>query len=190
MSADFSNARQGPVVGEDFGIGHVIGFFWAGTVMWALLAYYFDNIIQGEFGTARPYLFFLQSCGIGGGSTSAGGDPAKVRASETAERADDNVGIKISHVVKRWSTPEGVKVAVDDLNLDVAKGAITVLLGHNGAGKTTAMNIMCGMYPPSAGTVLINGHDVTTNIDAARESLGLCPQFDIIWNKLTVKQHL
>ena len=182
IGATFGNAGHGPAIDEDFGIGHIIGFFWVGIVLWSLLAYYCDNVIQGEFGTAKPFLFFL-----GCGDSSATSD-AQVDALDKVKTPDSNVGIQISRVYKKWKTPEGVKLAVDDLSLDVTKGAITVLLGHNGAGKTTAMNIMCGMYPPSAGSVLINGHNVSTNMESARESLGLCPQFDVIWKKLTARR--
>jgi len=181
QGATFQNAGRGPNQDEDFGIGHIIGMLWVGTIIWSLLAWYCDNVIQGEFGTAKGYLFFL-------GCSSP--DDAQIHESDTQVQFDNNVGIKIDKVVKTWMTPEGPKKAVDNLNLDVNKGEITVLLGHNGAGKTTAMSIMCGMYPPTSGSVLINGHNVSTNMDSARESLGLCPQFDIIWKKLSVRQHL
>ena len=181
QSASFGNSGRGPDENEDFGVGHIIGMLWAGTAIWTVLAWYCDNVIQGEFGTAKGYLFFL-----GCGKSSE----AQVHETSSLAKPENNVGIKISHVVKTWNTPEGPKKAVDDLNLDVNKGEITVLLGHNGAGKTTAMSIMCGMYPPTAGAVFINGHNVSTDMDQARESLGLCPQFDIIWKNLTVRQHL
>lgn len=67
---------------------------------------------------------------------------------------------------------------------------VTVLLGHNGAGKSTTMSIMVGLFPPSSGDVLINGHSVTNDLDAARSSLGLCPQFDVLFDTLTVEDHL
>lgn len=59
-----------------------------------------------------------------------------------------------------------------------------------GCGKTTTMNMLTGMFSPSSGTAYIDGHDVTTNIAEARNSLGLCPQHNILINDLTVKEHL
>ncbi len=47
--------------------------------------------------------------------------------------------------------------AVDNLSLDAYQGQITGLLGHNGAGKTTTMSMLVGLFPPTAGTALING---------------------------------
>ena len=67
---------------------------------------------------------------------------------------------------------------------------VTVLLGHNGAGKTTTMSMITGLFPPTSGTVYVDGHDILTDLSGARESLGLCPQFDILWKTLTVQEHL
>lgn len=49
---------------------------------------------------------------------------------------------------------------------------MTVLLGHNGAGKSTTMSMMVGLFPPTAGSVHINGYNVFTHLSAARRSLG------------------
>lgn len=84
----------------------------------------------------------------------------------------------------------GKKAAVRGLNLNMYENQITVLLGHNGAGKTTTMSMLTGMFPPTSGTALVNGYDVVTNISMVRDSLGFCPQYNIIFNELTVYEHL
>lgn len=84
----------------------------------------------------------------------------------------------------------GSKVAVDGLSLQMYKGQITALLGHNGAGKTTTMSILTGLFPPTSGSAHINGHSILTDMDAIRESLGLCPQHNVLFDRLTVKEHL
>ena len=70
------------------------------------------------------------------------------------------------------------------------KDQITVLLGHNGAGKTTTMSMLTGLLPPTSGTAFINGYDVTTDIDLVRRSLGICPQHNVLFDRLTVSEHL
>ena len=63
-------------------------------------------------------------------------------------------------------------------------------LGHNGAGKTTTMSMITGLYPPSSGTALVMGYDITENVSAAQSSLGICPQHDVLFDTLTVQEHL
>ena len=70
------------------------------------------------------------------------------------------------------------------------KDQITVLLGHNGAGKTTTMSMLTGLLPPTSGTAFINGFNVTTDIDLVRRSLGICPQHNVLFDRLTVHEHL
>lgn len=52
------------------------------------------------------------------------------------------------------------------------------------------MSMLTGMYPPSSGTAYIDGKDIRTEIDEARQSLGLCPQTNILFDELTVKEHI
>lgn len=68
----------------------------------------------------------------------------------------------------------GKKVAVDDVSLKMYEGQITVLLGHNGAGKTSLMSVLTGFYSPSGGTAIVNGYDIRTSMDGVRSSLGKC----------------
>lgn len=98
-----------------------------------------------------------------------------------------DAGIKIQHLRKEFSNK---KVAVRDLTLNMYKDQITVLLGHNGAGKTTTMSMLTGMFPPTTGTAIVGGSDIRTNIQGVRQSLGLCPQHNILFDELTVKEHL
>ncbi|NXL53580.1 ABCAD protein, partial [Podilymbus podiceps] len=80
--------------------------------------------------------------------------------------------------------------AVKDLSLTFPRGQITALLGPNGAGKTTVISLLTGLYPPSSGTVIINGKDIRTDLAAIRTELGVCPQYDVLFNILTVREHL
>ena len=77
-----------------------------------------------------------------------------------------------------------------DLSLNMYEGQITALLGHNGAGKTTTMSVLTGLFPPTSGTALINGLSVTKDMDLIRHNLGICPQHNVLFDKLTVSEHL
>ena len=83
-----------------------------------------------------------------------------------------------------------VKVAVADLSLGIPAGQCFGLLGENGAGKTTTCHVLLALYPPSAGQAFVNGWNVETEADAVHVSVGFCPQHDILWDDLSVEEHL
>ena len=64
------------------------------------------------------------------------------------------------------------------------------MLGHNGAGKSTTMSVLTGLIPPTRGTALVYGHDIRTDIDEIRKRLGICPQHNVLFNHLTVEEHM
>ena len=81
--------------------------------------------------------------------------------------------ISIAAVTKRYKS--GL-VALDSVDLDIARGEIFALLGPNGAGKTTLIGVVCGTVSMTSGRVLIDGHDVVRDFRAARRIVGLVPQ--------------
>lgn len=72
----------------------------------------------------------------------------------------------------------------------LAFGPVPVLLGHNGAGKTTLIDIISGHNKKSSGLVQIDGHNIDTHPAEARRRVGFCPQFDVLFQRLTVEEHL
>ena len=57
-------------------------------------------------------------------------------------------------------------------------------------GKTTTMSVLTGLFPPTSGGAFINGYNILTDMNRVRDSLGLCPQHNVLFDKLTVKEHL
>jgi ABC-type multidrug transport system ATPase subunit len=96
----------------------------------------------------------------------------------------------IRGLTKKFETPDGVKTAVNALNLDFVEGQIAALLGHNGAGKTTTISMLTGLIPPTSGDAYAFGDSITTGMESIRKHLGVCPQHDVLWPDLTVKEHL
>jgi ABC-type multidrug transport system ATPase subunit len=82
------------------------------------------------------------------------------------------------------------KVAVQNFSLDVYEGQVTALLGHNGAGKTTTFNMLSGLMPPTRGDAIVYGRSIKTDLTNVRKNLGICPQHDVLWDLLTVMEHL
>lgn len=94
--------------------------------------------------------------------------------------------IEAHHLTRKFSNI----TAVDDLNLSIAQGQCFALLGINGAGKTTAIRMFCGLIPPSEGDVQVLGHSIVTDALNARALLNLSPQETAIAPNLTVLENL
>ncbi|KAK9731140.1 ABC transporter [Popillia japonica] len=103
------------------------------------------------------------------------------------EPTNYNIGIQVNRLTKVFP---GKKVAVRQVSFNMFENQITVLLGHNGAGKTTTMSMLTGMITPTEGTAIVNGYDIRTNMSQVRDSVGLCPQHNILFDELTVAEHI
>jgi branched-chain amino acid transport system ATP-binding protein len=82
--------------------------------------------------------------------------------------------------------------AVDGVDLKVEPGRIFGLIGPNGSGKSTIVNLICGLFPPTAGTVLFRGDDITALLPHTRVSRGIARTFQNIrlFGQLSVWQNL
>ncbi|KAG8145533.1 hypothetical protein E2320_012051, partial [Naja naja] len=119
-------------------------------------------------------------------------DPEKALKSQFIEEEPSDLvsGIKIKHLSKVFKVGNKTREAVKDLTLNMYEGQITVLLGHNGAGKTTTLSMLTGLYPPTSGQAYINGYEISQDMVLIRKSLGLCPQHDVLFDHMTVEEHL
>jgi ABC-2 type transport system ATP-binding protein len=96
------------------------------------------------------------------------------------------IALQTRSLTKRF----GALTAVDSLSLDIHAGEIFGFLGPNGAGKTTSIQMMCGLMRPDTGDVLIDGIPVLGGDAAVRARVGVCPQENILWDKLTCLEQL
>ena len=87
-----------------------------------------------------------------------------------------------------WNRPP--TVAVQDLWYSVKKGEIFGFLGLNGAGKSTTLSMLSGVFPSNFGGAYLNALDINTQQQSIRRLLGFCPQFSALFDRLTVKEHL
>ena len=95
--------------------------------------------------------------------------------------------VKILNLEKTY--PNGFQ-AVRNVSVGVEKGQIFGLLGPNGAGKSTTFNILTALIPRTAGSVKLKDTEINTNMSHIFKEVGICPQFDCLWDNLTVKEHL
>jgi ABC-2 type transport system ATP-binding protein len=84
----------------------------------------------------------------------------------------------------------GSKVAVDNLNLRIAPAELYSMLGHNGAGKTTAIKMLVGLIRPSQGSIFVGGYDIVTNTRDATSLIGYVPDQPFLYDKLSGREIL
>ena len=84
----------------------------------------------------------------------------------------------------------GQFIAANELTFQVAKGEIFGFLGANGAGKTTAMRMLCGLLKPSSGKATIAGYDVYTQTEKIKRSIGYMSQKFSLYDDLTVSENI
>ena len=84
----------------------------------------------------------------------------------------------------------GVVRAVDSLTLQVREGEIYGLVGPDGAGKTTAMRLLCGALAPTSGRITVAGYEVPRQVEQARAQIGYLPQRFSLYEELTVLENL
>jgi daunorubicin resistance ABC transporter ATP-binding subunit len=98
----------------------------------------------------------------------------------------DHPGVRCRGIGKRF----GDFWALRDLDLDVDPGRILGLLGHNGAGKTTAVRILTTLSTPTTGTALVGGHDVVTEAHLVRSMIGVAAQQATVDGLLSARKNL
>ena len=94
--------------------------------------------------------------------------------------------VKVEHLSHRYT----VDWAIQDINFEVNRKGILGLLGSNGAGKSTTMNIICGVLNQTDGTVYINGIDTRKQPVEAKKYIGFLPQKPPLYGDLTVEEYL
>ncbi|XP_019523093.1 PREDICTED: retinal-specific ATP-binding cassette transporter [Hipposideros armiger] len=208
LGLQWSNIGNSPMEGDEFSFLTAMKMMLLDAVLYGVLAWYLDQVFPGDYGTPLPWYFLLQeSYWLGGEGCSTREERALEKTEPVTEENEEPEllpgihdsfferelpglvpGVCVKNLVKIFE-PHG-RPAVDHLNITFYESQITAFLGHNGAGKTTTLSILTGLLPPTSGTVLIGGKDIETSLDAVRQSLGMCPQHNILFHHLTVAEHI
>ncbi|CDP14120.1 unnamed protein product [Coffea canephora] len=183
------------------------------TVVYCGMGLYLDKVLPKENGIRYPWNFMFQISFWRKRSTSGRSctvekladhhvkqetspvedvhNPAvEAMSLEMRQQELDNRCIQIRNLHKEFLTKMGTCCAVNSLQLNLYENQILALLGHNGAGKSTTISMLVGLLRPTSGDALIYGKSILTDMDEIRKSLGVCPQQDILFPELTVKEHL
>lgn len=193
VGTQWNNYMEPAVPGDELLLLHCHLMLIFDSILYLLIALYVEQIFPGDYGVPMPWYYIFTSwywCGNLQKAPHLSIDGNLDSSIYEREPYNLKRGVEIINLRKKYGTGRKAKVAVHGLSLNMYEGQITCLLGHNGAGKTTTMSMLTGMIPPTSGTAVINGYDVSKNLKQVRASLGLCPQHNVLFNELTVEEHL
>ncbi|XP_059511525.1 ATP-binding cassette sub-family A member 13-like isoform X2 [Stegostoma tigrinum] len=211
----WNNMYDAPGDGDNVSFAWICWMMVIDSVIYFVLGWYLHNVFPGKYGSRKPWYFpftclywkTLCDCAkrfdrkIGEGywaqnldcynqQMNVKGDPFKSIDLSGKEMTPPslNIGVALRSLTKEFKRRG--KVAVKDLNLDFYEGEITAILGPNGAGKTTTMSMLTGLHQPSSGAIYIRGRNMNQEMSVIREELGVCLQHDVLFERLTVREHL
>jgi len=175
--------------------GHIIGMLVLDIFIYAFLVWYLDNVIPGEYGTKRPWYFiFTKSFWLNKSARNSSSDIESTYDNQDVELIPVDIRnkttVSIRNLRKEFHTGDGLRVAVNELYLDMYQDQIHAFLGPNGSGKSTTIGMLTGLFPPTSGNAFIQDNSILTDMSKVRRTLGVCQQTDTIFEKLSVYEHL
>uniref|UniRef100_A0A8C3FSN8 ATP binding cassette subfamily A member 10 n=1 Tax=Chrysemys picta bellii TaxID=8478 RepID=A0A8C3FSN8_CHRPI len=173
------------------------------ALLYLMLAIYFDKVLPDKYGMHHSRLFFLKPSYWFKKRKNCVNNDILDHEEYSDQVFNDHVekvppefrgkeAISINNIKKTYKDKDKIVNALRGLLLNVYEGQITALLGHSGAGKSTLLNILSGLCPPSEGSAMIYKYKVSEmeDLEEIRKIIGVCPQFNIQFEVLTVKENL
>ncbi|XP_068429142.1 uncharacterized protein abca12 [Clinocottus analis] len=211
----WSNSYISPISGDTYSFGWLCWLLLIDSILYFIVGAYIRMVFPGKYGIPAPWYFpfkasfWAELCccvkphrNVGRGLLftnimqenqpvfSDDKGKGKGHSTVSSQAGEDSSELPVGVTLHGLSKIYGDRVAIQNLNVSFYEGHVTSLLGHNGAGKTTTMSLLTGLFPPSSGTIEVYGRDMQTNIDAVRKELGVCMQYDVLFDHMTTKEHL
>ncbi|XP_050975192.1 uncharacterized protein abca12 isoform X4 [Labeo rohita] len=207
----WSNMYISPLAGDTSSFGWLCWLLLIDSVVYFIIGIYIRKVFPGKYGIGVPWYFpvtrsfwkdMFTCCSRAPKKVGRGllftnmmqeqntTDKSKGKGSKVGNREEDFSGLPVGVSLYGLTKTYGNRHAVDNLNLSFYEGHVTSLLGHNGAGKTTTMSLLTGLFAPTNGTIEVYGMDMETSIDDVRKEMGVCMQYDVLFDHLTTKEHL
>ncbi|XP_034780404.2 glucosylceramide transporter ABCA12 isoform X2 [Acipenser ruthenus] len=211
IGIQWDNSYVSPLSNDTTSFGWLCWLLLIDSLIYFTVGWYIRIVFPGKYGIASPWYFpvlpsfWAECCGFntrrkdsGRGllftniMLQSGNIDHKNKGNEgfTSEGEAELEGLPVGVSLHSLTKLYGQTIAIQNLNLNFYEGHVTALLGHNGAGKTTTMSLLTGLYSPSSGSVLVYGKDMQTHMDAVHRDMGVCMQYDVLFEHLTVKEHL
>uniref|UniRef100_A0A669C130 ATP binding cassette subfamily A member 12 n=1 Tax=Oreochromis niloticus TaxID=8128 RepID=A0A669C130_ORENI len=198
----WSNSYSSPIAGDTASFGWLCWLMLIDSILYFTIGAYIRTVFPGKYGIPAPWYFpfklsfWADLCCVRPKKNTAKGllfsnimqnDQLSALSTKTGEDFSElPVGVALHGLTKTY----GDQAAIQNLNVSFYEGHVTSLLGHNGAGKTTTMSLLTGLFAPSSGTIEVYGRDMQTNIENVRRELGVCMQYDVLFDHMTTKEHL
>jgi ABC-type lipoprotein export system ATPase subunit len=179
------------------------------------LAGYLSYVVPSEFGVRRPWYYALyrvcrQFIGIRKKRAVAGLESIdetelddlilslddqlvkKERLEVLCTKKHENAPLIIKNITKIYhrSNISLFNCAINGVTFAIEEDTVFGLLGCNGAGKTSLLGILTGLFETTSGTAFVAGYDVSKDTKHVYRNIGICPQFNILWGQITVREHL
>jgi len=106
----------------------------------------------------------------------------------TTQKMSANNIIEIKNLTKTYK--QAKEASVKGISFSIKRNEIFGLLGPNGAGKTTTISILCGLFPPTGGSVFIDGKDLRKELEPIKAMIGIVPQDIALYSSLTARENL
>nr|XP_061799272.1 uncharacterized protein LOC133590666 [Nerophis lumbriciformis] len=209
----WSNSYSSPLAGDTSSFGWLCWMMLIDSIIYFSIGAYIRMVFPGKYGIPAPWYFpftasfwadLFDCCrksqkggrgllftntmntNLPGSSDGKGKGESKVFSQTGEDFSHLPVGVALHGLTKIYSDRVGIK----NLNLSFHEGHVTSLLGHNGAGKTTTMSLLTGLFPPSSGNIEVYGRNMRTDLADIRKDLGVCMQYDVLFDHMTTKEHL
>ncbi|CAF3526948.1 unnamed protein product [Rotaria sp. Silwood1] len=160
-------------------------FYW-------VLSWYLEKVFPGIYGIPLEWNFLLKRDYWRSEKIDYHNSFSNDNTSHSKTNSHGKPIVRVHRLVKKFGLD---KIAVNDVSFNLYENQITSLLGPNGSGKTTIFNCLIGIYKQTSGAITIENEDgiefdTRLNIDILRKSMGYCPQHDILFDLLTIKEQL
>ncbi|XP_073489680.1 glucosylceramide transporter ABCA12 [Aquarana catesbeiana] len=203
----WDNMYSSTMLNDSFSFGWLCWIMLIDSMIYFMIGWYIKIVFPGQYGIGAVWYFpvlpsfWMECCGF---QSVCSKKPSGLLMSNIVEHGvlekkgdelypynekdptDLNLGVSLHGLTKVYKS----KVAVKNLNLNFYEGHITSLLGHNGAGKTTTLSMLTGLFSATSGTIYVYGEDILTHLSKVRKNLGVCMQYDVLFDHLTTKEHL
>ncbi|VDN02264.1 unnamed protein product [Thelazia callipaeda] len=185
QSLTFYNMFENANYMYPFGAALIMMIF---NVVWmSLLAIYLDHVYPYGDLPRKHWFFFMNRSSNEDLQFACDDELDAPNSNIQVHEGSDQADIDIRRLTKTYK----IQPAVNRMSFRAYRGEITVLLGHNGAGKSTTFSMITGIIKPTSGSIYICGNkmDSRSLVDCQQE-IGFCPQYNALFSLLTVREHL